>query len=224
MVPSTAAAEAYRSVLISYHSSLKYAIVPIIHDTETIRRNAETVIKTGEAWRSKFVPSAWEKILLFVGRITKVKNLHWLIDRMAKLDDRIGLVLVGGGDEEEVLKAKVAESRLSNQVLFAGKKMGDDLYAVMSAADALVLPSTFEPYGAVVPEAMQWGTPCIVRDTCGCKVLVNGKNGIVYRSDDDFEDAICKVLAMKNGSQSILPVELNKSVEDFVAEIDRCCE
>lgn len=234
IVPSNAAAEAYRSVLISRlsaiasaaadpssplttnHQSLttnhhRFAIVPIIHDTATIRKNAEAVIISGKEWRNKFVPSEWGKVLLFVGRLTKVKNLHWLIEQMVKLDDGIGLVLVGSGDEEAALKVRVADKGLSKRVLFAGKKEGDELYAIMSTADALVLPSTFEPYGAVVAEAMQWGTPVAVSDKVGAKELIrDGENGAVIGGD--FGKTVMHVMGMKKGANSILVVELKSYV------------
>ena len=181
-----------------------------------MRRNADSVIPAGLRWRTECIPHGWQKVLLFVGRLAKVKNLHWLIGQMQKLDENIGLVLVGDGDEESSLRGEVEEFNLSQRVLFAGKKMGEELYAIMSAADALVLPSTFEPYGAVVAEAMQWGTPCVVRDTCGCKVLVDGTNGVVYHSADEFAAAISVAFSMKSGTEPILPVKLRDAVDGLI--------
>lgn len=227
MVPSKAAAKAYRLILIpppsslSFHpSSPKFAIVPIAHDTAIIRKNAVAVIEAGKEWRRQFVPKVWKSVLLFVGRLARVKNLQWLIDQMKGLDESIGLVLVGSGDEEDALKARVAEYGLSNRILFAGKKTGDDLYAIMSAADALVLPSTFEPYGAVVPEAMQWGTPVLVSDKVGAKELINdGENGAVI--GEDFGKMVMQVMELKKGCDSILGVELKDAVKELVYSFSR---
>ena len=230
MVPSDAAADAYRSVLIPHLSAIasaaadppspKFAIVPIIHDTATIRKNAEAVIKAGKEWRNTSVPSAWGKVLLFVGRLAKVKNLHWLIEQMANLDEHIGLVLVGGGDEEDSLKSEVEELKLSQRVMFVGRKMGEELYAIMSAADVLVLPSTFEPYGAVVPEAMQWGTPCLVSDKCGAAVLVDdGDNGKVFPCGDADAFLLAINDIPQRRSCSILQCNLNMSIDMLVRQM-----
>ena len=224
MVPSAAAAEAYRSVLIPppaplpHPPSPKFSIVPIIHDTTAIRANAGRVIGLGKEWKSQVAPND-EKILLYVGRLAAVKNLYWLLEQIKSFSAPAGIVavFVGDGPEREGLLSKTSELRLEAQVRFVGRKDGDELYAIMSAADALVLPSTFEPYGAVVAEAMQWGTPVIVSDKVGAKELVNGLNGCVFDHLDSkgFENAVEKVLSHKRGMESILPVSLDGAIKDF---------
>ena len=239
IVPSIAAAEAYRSVLsphppspIPHPSSPKFAIVPIIHDTTAMRRNAEQVVLLGRKWRrevledSRIVVGA-NKILLFVGRLAPVKNLHWLIGqfaetRQSKAFGKTVLVLVGDGAEEQSLRSEVNKMGIQGRVIFAGRKEGEELYAAMSAADALVLCSHAETYGAVVAEAMQWGTPCVVRDTCGAKVLVNDANGCVFQVEDaaGFRIAAEKTLSLKRGTESILPVDLKDSINNLVGALD----
>ena len=237
MVPSAAAAEAYRSVLlppppspipppsfpIPHPSSPKFAIVPIIHDTAAIRKNAEQIIEMGKKWKSQVAPNG-EKILLYVGRLAAVKNLFWLIEqiKMSSSLARFVAVFVGDGPEREGLLSKTSELGLGTRVRFVGRKDGDELYAIMAAADALVLPSTFEPYGAVVAEAMQWGTPVIVSNKVGAKELVDGLNGCVFDHLDSkgFENAVEKVLSHKRGTESILSVELKGSIDALAKALD----
>ena len=243
--PSASAAEAYRSVLIPHlsaiasaaadpsspiphppappllHSSPFFAIVPIIHDTAAIRKNAERVIELGKEWKSGVAPNG-ERILLYVGRLATVKNLYWLLGqiRQSALLRNIITVFVGDGPEREGLKSKVGALGLDARVQFVGRKDGDELYAIMSAADALVLPSTFEPYGAVVAEAMQWGTPVVVSDKVGAKELISdGKNGAVIGSD--FWGTVMQVMKLKRGCDSILGVELKDAVKDLVTSFSR---
>lgn len=196
---------------------LKVAVVPIIHDTAAIRCHEGNVFAAGQVWR-KTLPTSWKKILIFVGRLTKVKNLQWLVTQVkeATWPHGVGLVLVGDGDERSVLEKLISEMAIEDRAILTGQKQGDELYALMSAADALVLPSTFEPYGAVVAEALQWGTPCIVRSTCGCKELLRIDNGGVYDKDSDFVSVLNRVLLLRHGTGSLLPVELQQAVKYFV--------
>lgn len=213
MVPSDEAAEALREI----RSDLKTAVVPIVHDTAAIRKNAEKVIAAGQTWR-KTLPQAWSKVLIFVGRLVPVKNLAWLIDQMPQLPREVGLVIVGDGLEREHLKNQVMRLDLVDRVRFDGKHEGDAVYARMSAADALALPSTFEPYGAVVGEALQWGTPCIVSANVGAKDLIGTDCGRVI--DSDFKFMLFEALKLKTGTDSILKASLSEAVKSFVGGLN----
>ena len=209
---------AIRSV-VGIGNEIETPVLPIIHDIDLIRSNAKDVILHGLEWRRSFAREG-EKVLLFVGRLVPVKNLYWLVEKFAsEMEASVRLVIVGGGPEESGLAAKVKELGLGGRVRFEGRLEGDALYAIMSAADALVLCSHSETYGAVVAEAMQWGTPALVRDTCGAKYIVEEDvNGCVFHGDD-FAACARKVLLLKKGTDSILPLKLSDYVERMVARL-----
>ena len=226
LVPSDQAAAAYPYSKLPCSSLpnsstfplFRFSVVPIIHDTETIRVNADKVYEMGRGWRRANVPHGWNKVLLFVGRLAAIKNIPWLIDRMSELPVDVGLVLVGDGDEEDVLKERVASVGLSSRVLFAGRKEGEELYAMMTMADVLVLCSHSETFGAVVAEALQWGTPCVVAQHLGASVLItDGVNGNVFLRDDvaSFKKAVVGLPRRK--SESMLPVDLKAAVNILVS-------
>ena len=213
IVPSADAASAYQSPI-----NIRIDVVPIIHDTETIRANANKVYEIGRAWRRENVPDEWNKVLLFVGRMTAIKNIHWLLDRLVELPTDVGLVLVGDGDETQLLKEKVAAKGLTSRVIFVGRKEGDDLYAMMAMADGLVLCSHSETFGAVVAEALQWGTPCVVAKHLGASVLIeDGKNGVLfkYNDSDDFYAAVAHLPPRIGGA--LLSYDLGAAVRDLVS-------
>lgn len=219
IVPSAAAAVAYQRLDINHYpqAANHFSVVPIIHDTSTIRANAGKVYKEGQTWRTKTIPSVWSKVLLFVGRLTAIKNIPWLLDRMVELSEDVGLVLVGDGDEEQVLKDRAATMGLSSRVMFVGRKEGDELYAMMAMADGLVLCSHSETFGAVVAEALQWGTPCIVAHHIGASVLIEGdKNGVVFTSGDAaaFRSAIAHL--PPRAEVSLLLCDLRAAVKDLI--------
>ncbi|MFT3788739.1 MAG: glycosyltransferase family 4 protein [Tepidisphaeraceae bacterium] len=69
-------------------------------------------------------------------------------------------------------------------MLFAGRS--DRVSEFLAAADVLVLPSRFEPFGMVVVEAMLMGVPPIVSKACGAsEVIEHDVDGFVLDSAND---------------------------------------
>ena len=83
--------------------------------------------------------------LLYVGRLVEDKNLRRLMEAVRGLDAR--LELCGTGPLEEELRG------LAQNVDFRGYVAPEELPARFAAADALVLPSLYEPFGVAVREA-----------------------------------------------------------------------
>ena len=219
IVPSEAAVLAYCEAFASAPRD-RYSVVPIIHDTVVMRENATNIYATGSAWRAMNCPEEWEHVMVFVGRFAKVKNLPWLIERMPELPKSVGLVLVGDGSLRMELKNTVDRMGLGSRIFFAGRKEDDELYAIMAMADSLVLCSHSETFGAVVAEALQWGTPCVVAKHLGASVLIeDGENGAVFISDDaaDFKDAFTRL--PKRSNNSLLKCDLRQAVENLVKKI-----
>lgn len=106
-----------------------------------------------------------ERYLLTVGTIEPRKNLIRLVQALQILrrsDPDLTLVIVGGAgwlyqDFFELLE-KLEEPR---SVLLSGFLPDEDLPAVMSGAEALVMPSLYEGFGLPVLEAMACGTPVV---------------------------------------------------------------
>ena len=123
-----------------------------------------------------------KKVLLFVGRLHPVKNLPSLLEALTQQPE-YQLVIAGGGPEYEHLETLCRDLRIADRVHFSGGCYGERLWAHYLLAGALVLPSTFETFGAVVNEALAAGIPCVVSDHVGAKVLIrNDKQGEVYPS------------------------------------------
>ena len=53
----------------------------------------------------------------------------------------------------------------------------------------MVLPSTSEPWGLVVNEALSMGCPVIVSNRCGClpELVISGKTGFEFQSGDAMD-------------------------------------
>ena len=145
----------------------------------------------GNRRRSATSWACLQRHFLFVGRMAPVKNLSMLLAAYGRYRARggtWGLVLVGGGQEEDQLRARVA-LQATPEVHWAGVKSYDDLPAYYGLASALVLPSLSEPWGVVANEAAACGLPLLVSSRCGCvpELVQRGVNGFVFDPLDPEE-------------------------------------
>lgn len=126
-------------------------------------------------------------VVLFVGNLLPLKGLHLLIDALSLIEDeRIVLLVVGGGYSEIEYKKQVIQKGLQQRVIFAGAQSHDgSLPEYYNVCDFLVLPSTSESFGLVVLEAMASGKPAIVSALPGPSQLINdGTDGLLIKTGD----------------------------------------
>jgi len=146
-------------------------------------------------FRERFGARNGEAVLLYVGRISKEKDLDVLAGayrRLLESHPSTRLVFVGDGPYLRELRESLPEA------IFTGYLSGGDLAKAFASADIFVFPSTTDTFGNVVLEAMASGLPAIVSDTGGPRELVkNGVTGYVTRSLDveDFSLATGRLLA-----------------------------
>jgi glycosyltransferase involved in cell wall biosynthesis len=142
------------------------------------------------AFFEKFGASNGEVRLLYVGRISREKDLDLLADayrRLRKEGLPVQLFVVGHGPYSEALAKSLPEA------FFTGYLRGTELAAAYASADIFVFPSTTDTFGNVILEAHASGLPVVVSDSGGPKELVANKaNGLITRSHDveDFTRAI----------------------------------
>lgn len=140
-----------------------------------------------------------KKLLLYVSRIAKEKNLDFLfqaIEILSKKRNDFHLLLVGGGPELDYYKKEIKTKRLSPIVTFTGRMEKNDTNRFYGAGDIFVFPSTSETQGIVITEAMAAGIPAIAINIMGPSDLIqNGVDGyLVPLNTQDFSDKIEKLL------------------------------
>jgi len=106
----------------------------------------------------------------YVGRFLSGKGLEYLVEAFSRLQresgERMTLLLVGAGDDEDALRARCVDGDVSN-VVFAGYHDSDSLPALYAAADVFVFPTLGDTFGLVVSEAMACGLPVVATTACG---------------------------------------------------------
>jgi glycosyltransferase involved in cell wall biosynthesis len=125
-------------------------------------------------------------IFLYVGRLVDVKGLDILIAAFSIIyhnNMQARLVIVGDGEKKENLNKQALSLGLENAVIFTGKKMNEELFAWYRLGQIFILPSRFEPFGAVVNEALICGCKVIVSDQVGASCLINNENGYIFKNN-----------------------------------------
>jgi D-inositol-3-phosphate glycosyltransferase len=129
------------------------------------------------------------KIILFVGRIERLKGINRLIQAMPYLKDHRPTLLIAGEDgnrqgEINNLKILAAELAVADSVFFPGLIDYSRLPFYYNAADVCVLPSYYESFGLVPLESLACGTPVITTDVGDLRNIIHeGETGFILLDD-----------------------------------------
>jgi glycosyltransferase involved in cell wall biosynthesis len=139
------------------------------------------------ALRERFGIAADAIVFVFSAKLVARKDPMTLLhafERM-RLRDRAAVVFVGDGELRDELEEYARQHTLGG-AHFAGFVNQNELPGYYGSADVFVLPSTYEPRGAVINEAMASGLPVIVTDRCGSigDIVLDGDNAIIYPAGD----------------------------------------
>ena len=139
-----------------------------------------------------------DRILLYVGRLDREKNLELLLDAVARVaTPGTRLLLVGRGMQAPALRSAAAARGLGARAEFRGGMPPDGLPTYYRAADLFVFASTSETQGLAVLEAMACGLPVVAVRASGIEeVVAEGVSGLLVPEDPAiFAAAVTQVLA-----------------------------
>lgn len=116
---------------------------------------------------------------LFVGSGFERKGLAAALRALARCPDRAHLAVVGRDHRLWRYRLLAARLGIARRVRFVGRQ--DDVRPYYWAADALIHPALYEPYGLVVLEAMAAGLPVLGSRQCGAAnaLIRDGENGFL---------------------------------------------
>jgi glycosyltransferase involved in cell wall biosynthesis len=110
-----------------------------------------------------------EDMILFVGRVQRIKGVHVLLEAARRLPT--AKVVVCGADTDPAYQAELV--RVGGNAIFLGRR--GDIPQLMGAADLLVMPSEIpETQGLVIHESMACGTPVVASDIGGLTASMAG--------------------------------------------------
>ena len=128
-----------------------------------------------------------ERVILYIGRISPIKNLGQLVEAYhAASLERTRLILVGPAlepDYHRTLLELISRLDLERRVLLPGPLYGEEKLSALAAADLFVLPSLMESYGNAAAEAVAAGVPVLLTDSCGIAPQIHGRAGMAVPAD-----------------------------------------
>jgi D-inositol-3-phosphate glycosyltransferase len=130
------------------------------------------------------------KIILFVGRIERLKGIEKVIQALPFLDHIKPRLIIAGEDghrQGEVLYLKGLAENLgvADSVSFSGLVAYENLPLYYNAADVCVFPSFYESFGLVPLEALACGTPVIATNVGDLQNIIRqGETGYVLLNNE----------------------------------------
>ena len=145
------------------------------------------------------------RMVLFVGRIQRLKGLEVLLRAFARLGDLDARLVVVGGqrgtghESREIGRVQHLAAKLGveDRTRFVGAVAHERLPLYYSAADVTVMPSSYESFGLVAVESLACGTPVVATRVGGLSSVVrDGETGLLvpWRDAQLFADRLRQVL------------------------------
>lgn len=162
-------------------------------DKLVLRRNGLDLstfneLPSSNQFRSQYRVAKSERIILYIGRISPIKNLEVLVRAFQRADlSDTRLVLVGPQLEPDYVKqlhSLIEKLQLNDRVLFTGALFDEAKIAALAAADLFVLPSVYESYGNAAAEAVAANVPVLLTDGCGIAPQIHGRAGLAVTPDE----------------------------------------
>ena len=162
------------------------------------------------------------KIILFLGRMAKEKNIEELLENfkgvMAKRDD-VYFVLVGDGPNRKFLEEYADKLNITSKTKFIGAVPYEKIDFYYSLADVFVNASVSETQGLTYLEAMSCKKIILAKyDSNLAELIVEGQNGYFFETKEEFLEKIWKIFEICDTSYNVMVKNMLESVERLSLE------
>jgi len=149
--------------------------------------NGRFAAASADGLRERYGIEPGAVVILFSAKLVPRKDPMTLLRAFADMQhrSRAALVFMGDGELRGELERFAREHDVPD-VHFIGFVNQREIPSHYAMADIFVLPSLYEPRGAVINEAMACGLPVVVTDRCGSigDIVQEGDNALVYPAGD----------------------------------------
>ena len=168
-----------------------------------IQRNAtdikicETSIDDIERIDKKYGIQKGDKVFLFVGRLTNLKNILFIVDALKKVKEsniKFKMLYVGTGPDEDKLIDKIKENNLQEDIILCGRiEDREEMRQLYERADLFLFPSMYDTNSLVQIEAASQKTPTVfIRGSATSSTVTEDVNG--FMSKEDYVDYAKKII------------------------------
>jgi UDP-glucose:(heptosyl)LPS alpha-1,3-glucosyltransferase len=146
-----------------------------------------------------------EKFFLFVGSGFKRKGVENFLEIISKLRDRKIKAFVVGKESNLKYYKKISHDLMINDIVyFVGARLDvNDFYNI---SDIFILPSTYEPFGNAVLEAMSYGNAVFTTKQTGASELINSK---FIMAEPDDQNILDKIKILLDDQNKLVKVKMN---------------
>jgi glycosyltransferase involved in cell wall biosynthesis len=165
-------------------NSATFFLLPWAVDNERFEIARRMNHSERDAMRQRYGIGPDRIVFIFSAKLVPRKDPMTLLRayQTMRYRDRAAVLFMGDGELRTQLEEYSREHGLRDGVHFAGFVNQLDLPKHYAMCDVFVLPSLYEPRGAVINEAMACGLPVIVTDRCGSigDIVLAGENAFIY--------------------------------------------
>lgn len=202
-------------LLRRYGIKKKIVVIPTGINIKEFRKPSHNNI------RKKYNIPENSKVLIFVGRAGKEKNIDFLIKAFAKINKKVPqsfLLLVCEGPYKQNLLKLIKKLNLQDKVCITGYLKKSDVVKAYYASDIFVFASKTDTQGVVILEALACGLPVVaVSDSAFFGILKNEINGFATKSNfNDFSQKLIDLLTDRKKYNKISNM-CEKTALEFIA-------
>ena len=184
-----------------YNFTKNIHIVPTgIETSKFYKENFD--IKKVNALRKKYNIKKKDFVIMTVCRLAQEKSVDKLIINHKKLVDmnkNFKLFIVGDGPDINKLKKLTQDLNISDNVIFTGKVLLDDIPIYYQLGNVFVSASTTETQGLTIIEAISSSLPVVaIKDDAFFNSVINDFNGYLFETDEQYIDYILKLYCNKD--------------------------
>lgn len=164
--------------------------VEVVENGVDLEKLSKVDQKSIDEFKEKFADNEKVSILLYLGRLSREKKIHILIEAMNEVENA-KLLIVGSGPAAKELKEYSQKLKLENKVVFCGFLKNKSV--AYTNCDIFVSASDTETFGLTFVEAMWFEKPAIGANKLGAtQIIKNNENGVlcIPNSPKDFSKAI----------------------------------
>ncbi len=179
-----------------------------------------------EVVNKKFNLKENEFVFLFVGRLIVLKNILFIVEALRLVKEKgfnFKMLFVGSGPDENLLREKIKELKLEENVILCGKICDRDLIAkIYRRAHLFLFPSLYDASSLVQIEAASQKTPTVfLEGAATANTVINEVNGFIVKNDlNAFSDKIIETMKNEKFYNGIA----ENAYRDLFVSWDTCVE
>ena len=160
------------------------------------------------------------KILLFVGRINKLKNIELIVESLRLIDNiNYKMLFIGNGQDDTFLNNLITKYGLNDKIIMCGRVTDrEELAKYYASADLFLFPSLYDSNSLVQLEAASQKTPTLFVEgsATSARVIPEVDGFFAKNSPKDYSKKIIEIIQDKEKLKKVS----EKAYEDLYISWD----